>query len=147
MRIRPKDLGRGRSRFFFPAKGSMTRRQRHVQTHIVWTEGDAPLRHFDTEVVISDARVGIGKPCQIVWRMKRIEAKGLSNLMSGLLVWGWSVILGVPVDIDAVGGCPVLVDLGEDGGDEADQGLAVGEDADLLGSSLDFLLDGALDGV
>src|SRR5512132_3956804 len=60
---------------------------------------------------------------------------------------GWSGIRGVPVDVDAVRGCPVLVDLDEDGGGEAEQGSAVGEDANLAGAAFDLLLDGPLDGV
>ena len=45
------------------------------------------------------------------------------------------------------GGSPVLVDLDEDGGGEAEQGIAVGEDADLAGAAFDLLLDRPLDGV
>ena len=51
------------------------------------------------------------------------------------------------VDVDAVSGCPVLVDLGEDGGDEAQQRCLVRKDADLLGPALDLLLNGPLDRV
>jgi hypothetical protein len=67
--------------------------------------------------------------------------------MSGLSGLGWSGIRVVPVDVDAVRGCPVLVDFDEDGGGEAEQGIAVGEDADLAGAAFDLLLDCPLDGV
>ena len=49
------------------------------------------------------------------------------------------------VDVDAVGGCPVLVDFDEDGGDQSQQGCFVGKDANLAGAAFDLLLDGALD--
>src|SRR6266511_1102096 len=67
-------------------------------------------------------------------------------------VWNFEVgarsgIWAVPVDVDAVRGCPVLVDFDEDGGGEAEQGIAVGEDADLAGAAFDLLLDRPLDGV
>src|SRR5512134_2958468 len=78
---------------------------------------------------------------------RRADHEGLSNLMSGLSGLGWSGIRVVPVDVDAVRGCPVLVDLDEDGGGEAEQGIAVGEDADLAGAAFDLLLDCPLDGV
>jgi len=67
--------------------------------------------------------------------------------MSGLSGLGCSGIRVVPVDVDAVRGCPVFVDFDEDGAGEAEQGIAVGEDADLAGAAFDFLLDGPLDGV
>lgn len=63
--------------------------------------------------------------------------------MPGLSGLGWSGIRVVPVDVGAVRGCPVLVDFDEDGGGEAEQGIAVGEDADLAGAALDLLLDQA----
>src|SRR5512132_4505040 len=67
-------------------------------------------------------------------------------------VWNFEVaarsgIWAVPVDVDAVRGCPVLVDFDEDGGGEAEQGIVVGKDADLAGAAFDLLLDRPLDGV
>src|SRR6266511_4967157 len=67
-------------------------------------------------------------------------------------VWNFEVgarsgIWAVPVDVDAVRGCPVLVDFDEDGGGEAEQCIAAGEDADLAGAAFDLLLDRPLDGV
>src|SRR5688572_2269166 len=69
----------------------------------------------------------------------------LSNLISGNLDLGASVILVEHVDVDAVGSCPVLVDFDEDGGDKSKQSCFVGKDANLAGATLDLLLDGALD--
>ena len=74
-------------------------------------------------------------------------AQGLRNLMSGNLNWPVSVIVGFPNNVWLVGGLPLLVDLDEDGGDQAFEGGLVGEDPDLDGSALDLLLDGSLDGV
>ncbi len=67
--------------------------------------------------------------------------------MSGNLNWPVSIIVGFPSDIWLIGRGPFLVDLDEDGGDEAFEGGLVGEDPDLLGAALDLLLDGSLHGV
>src|SRR5512144_1321235 len=82
----------------------------------------------------------------VKWNTQR-GCLGLSNLTSGLSGLGWSGIRVVPVDVDAVRGSPIFVDLDEDGGGEAEQGIAVGEDADLASAALDLLLDGPFDGV
>ena len=55
---------------------------------------------------------------------------------------------GIPVfpgDVAPIGGEPVVVDLGQDSGDQPEQGVAAREHADLDGAPLDLLLDGTLD--
>jgi hypothetical protein len=52
---------------------------------------------------------------------------------------------GLPFDIGVRIGGPFLVDLDEDGADEAREGILAGKDPDLDGASFEFLLDGALD--
>ena len=48
-----------------------------MQSDKVWIKGDTTLRYFDTLNVISDEPVRIGKPFEIIRRMKWIEANGL----------------------------------------------------------------------
>ena len=55
-----------------------------------------------------------------------------------------SDILIFPGDISSFRGRPFIVDFGEDVGDEAQEGVLAWKDADLGGSSFDFLLDGTL---
>jgi hypothetical protein len=56
-----------------------------------------------------------------------------------------SRIPAFPFDVGFVVAGPCFVDFDENGGDEAEERLVVGEDPDLDGAALEFLLDGALD--
>ena len=58
-----------------------------------------------------------------------------------------SVIGLFPLDVRFGVGLPFFVDLDEYGGCKPEQGLDVREDSDLVGSSLEFLLDRSLDAV
>ena len=58
-----------------------------------------------------------------------------------------SVIGLFPLDVRLGVGLPFFVDLDEYGGCKPEQGLDVREDSDLVGSSLEFLLDRSLDAV
>ena len=69
------------------------------------------------------------------------------NLSYGNWHWQPSRIADVHGDVDAVGGGRVLVDLDQDGGDEAQERRLVRNDADLSGSPLDCLPDSAPDRV
>ena len=69
----------------------------------------------------------------------------MSNLKSGISKLGRRQALGwCQLNVDAVRG---PVDFDEDGGGEAEQGLAVREAANFAGAAFDLLLDGPLDGV
>ena len=50
---------------------------------------------------------------------------------------GWRV----HVEIDLRRGLPVIADVGEDGGDETEEGFGVWEDASDAGAALDLLVD------
>jgi hypothetical protein len=71
----------------------------------------------------------------------------LRNLMSGDSGRRVSGIPISPGDVAPIGREPLVIDLGEDGGDQAQQGVTAREDADLGRAPLDLLLDGALDRV
>jgi hypothetical protein len=43
--------------------------------------------------------------------------------------------------VAAIGDLPFVVDVGQDGADEADHGWLVGEDADDAGAAFDLLVD------
>ena len=58
-----------------------------------------------------------------------------------------SIIGLFPLDVRLGVGLPFFVDLDEYGGCKPEQGLDVREDSDLIGSSLEFLLDRSLDAV
>ena len=72
----PQDLGCGRPCFFFLAKSRITPCQVHVQSDKVWIEGDTTFRDFDTSNAVSGEPVRIGKPFEIIRRMKWIETDG-----------------------------------------------------------------------
>jgi transposase len=73
-----------------------------------------------------------------------IAAQGLSNLLSGNSAESGSRILAFPLDVGLGVRGPFFVDLDEDGGDEALEGVVSGKDPDLDGAALELLLDGAL---
>jgi hypothetical protein len=68
----------------------------------------------------------------------------LSNLISGNLDMGAAVILVEHVDVDAVGGCPVLVDLYEDRCDHQPQRVMHTGRQVPIAVSHDVLLPGGL---
>ena len=66
--------------------------------------------------------------------------------MSGLAL-RTSVIGLFPLDVRLRIGLPFFVDIDEYGGCNPEQGFDVRKDSDLVGSSLEFLLDRSLDAV
>jgi hypothetical protein len=55
---------------------------------------------------------------------------------------GWDVrIIGDHVEIGLSRGFPVIGDIAEESGDEAEEGRRIGEDANDAGSAFEFLVD------
>jgi hypothetical protein len=73
-----------------------------------------------------------------------VYGTGLSDLRSGNSARSGSCILAFPLDVGLGVRGPFFVDLDQDGGDEALEGVFAGKDADLDGAALELRLDGAL---